>query len=544
MVGIYLLIRRIREINEQEEDVKEEIKTLYQKPTALALLFGGVLFPVVYPPTTTLMYDFLLMVSYIPFLVVLKKSIDHSSYNKYFIFFLVFILLKLQNLFLPVSGISSLILIACALVFAYTILFVPMRRRFTIRWNWIRIFNYLLGFALLFGVLLILFKRYTLGKIMINGAGETIAIAYILVYLASWFDQLLEFIRQRPRFSGLSTNREKLDDFWLKWHNRIYFLLLLLFVVSLLRNFNVLNNVQAWLYEGLTQERVLGDLTFTIGGILLFVLMIYLSTKISSTIKFLTEDKSYYHSQKRTANLSVMMRFFTVTIGFLLALVVSGIPLDKITIILGALSVGIGFGLQNIVNNLISGLILIFERPIQSGDIVEVQQYMGVVKDIGIRSSVIRTYDGSEIILPNGDLISQPVTNWTLSNKHRRVEVRVGVAYGSSVQKTIEVLSKAVDEHDKILRLPNPLVLFDGFGDSSLNFRMLFWTSDIDSWLATRSEIMTAVYDALSAAKIEIPFPQRDLHIRSWDPAAAPKNAGMSATKDKTYDGRKKGEDS
>jgi len=272
--------------------------------------------------------------------------------------------------------------------------------------------------------------------------------------------------------------------------------------------------------------------------------MIYLSTKISSTIKFLTEDKSYYHSQKRTANLSVMMRFFTVTIGFLLALVVSGIPLDKITIILGALSVGIGFGLQNIVNNLISGLILIFERPIQSGDIVEVQQYMGVVKDIGIRSSVIRTYDGSEIILPNGDLISQPVTNWTLSNKHRRVEVRVGVAYGSSVQKTIEVLSKAVDEHDKILRLPNPLVLFDGFGDSSLNFRMLFWTSDIDSWLATRSEIMTAVYDALSAAKIEIPFPQRDLHIRSWDPAAAPKNAGMSATKDKTYDGRKKGEDS
>jgi small-conductance mechanosensitive channel len=147
---------------------------------------------------------------------------------------------------------------------------------------------------------------------------------------------------------------------------------------------------------------------------------------------------------------------------------------------------------------------------------------MGIVKDIGIRSSVIKTYDGAEVIVPNGDLISNSVVNWTLSNKHRRAEVRVGVAYGSDATKTIEVLAAVVADHDKILKLPKPMVLFDGFGDSSLDFRVLFWTSDIDSWLATRSEILTEVYDALAKAKIEIPFPQRDLHIRSWEPGAGP----------------------
>jgi small-conductance mechanosensitive channel len=169
------------------------------------------------------------------------------------------------------------------------------------------------------------------------------------------------------------------------------------------------------------------------------------------------------------------------------------------------------------VNNLISGIILVFERPIQTGDVVELQQYTGLVKDIGIRSSIIKTYDGAEVIVPNGHLISQEVINWTLSNRQRRVEVMVGVAYGSNTEKVVEILQGVMENHQKLLKLPAPQVLFSGLGDSSLNFTMRFWTSDIDHWVLIQSEITTTVYNELNQAGISIPFPQRDLHIKSWD---------------------------
>ena len=178
---------------------------------------------------------------------------------------------------------------------------------------------------------------------------------------------------------------------------------------------------------------------------------------------------------------------------------------------------GIGFGLQNIVNNLISGIILIFERPIQTGDLVELQQYTGFVKDIGIRSSVIRTYDGAEVIVPNGNLVSQEVINWTLSSRERRVEMRVGVAYGSEVEKVIEVISGVLKAHEKVEDYPSPAVLLDGFGDSSIDFRCLIWTTDIDNWLSIKSQLSTSIYNALNEANISIPFPQRDIHVVSWD---------------------------
>jgi potassium efflux system protein len=128
-------------------------------------------------------------------------------------------------------------------------------------------------------------------------------------------------------------------------------------------------------------------------------------------------------------------------IGFLLAVTASGFPLDKITIIISAFGIGIGFGLQNIVNNLVSGLILAFEKPIQIGDIIEVDNRSGTIMEIGIRSSKIATSDGAEVIIPNGDLISHHVINWTLSNNNRRIELIIGVAYGSDIEKVKTLLT-------------------------------------------------------------------------------------------------------
>ena len=515
--GSIFLLRRIK--NEDKKRSNEDVRHpgLYQHPIAISSLLAGMMFPLIFPPTTSLMYDFALLASYLPFLYILHSNLEAKHFRTYVIFLFFLLILKVQSIFSGSSGFFAIVMIACAAFFIYTILSQSLRKYFNIRWQWIGIFNWLLAAILLVGVVCILFQRIQLGGILINGAGETIAFALVLLYFGNWFDQLLDFLRQKSSFQNLATDKVRLEEFWHTWSNRIYIVLLVLFVISFLKNFSLYSNTKDAVLLFFNDPRVLGDLTFTYGGIALFILVIYFSSKISSTIKFLAEDKSYYKNRKETANIAVIMRFFLVTVGFILALLVSGIPIDRITIIIGALSVGIGFGLQNVVNNLISGIILIFERPIQTGDLVELQQYTGFVKDIGIRSSVIRTYDGAEVIVPNGNLVSQEVINWTLSNRQRRVEIRVGVAYGSDAKEVTEVLRTVLESHQKVLKRPAPAVLLDGFGDNSVDFRLLFWTSDIDNWLTTRSELSTNIYNALDEAGISIPFPQRDIHVISWE---------------------------
>jgi small-conductance mechanosensitive channel len=219
------------------------------------------------------------------------------------------------------------------------------------------------------------------------------------------------------------------------------------------------------------------------------------------------------------AAISMLINYTIIALGFLIALSVAGFDLNRFAIVLGALGVGIGFGLQNVVNNFISGLILIFERPIQVGDVVELTDLIGNVKRIGIRSSTIRTFDGSEVIVPNANLISNEVINWTLSDKLRRIQINVGTAYGSNPEEVLKILKNILSANPEILDQPEPMILFQEFGDSSLNFNLRFWTAAPETWLRLRSDISVEIFKAFKENNIEIPFPQRDLHLKSADPS-------------------------
>ncbi|HDR68602.1 MAG TPA: mechanosensitive ion channel, partial [Bacteroidaceae bacterium] len=175
---------------------------------------------------------------------------------------------------------------------------------------------------------------------------------------------------------------------------------------------------------------------------------------------------------------------------------------------------GIGFGLQNIFNNMVSGLILAFERPIKVGDTVQVGELTGIVKSIGFRSSTIRSFDGAEVIVPNGNLISNEMINWTLSDSFRRMDIRVGVAYGTDPEVVLDLIRQVAEENENVSKEPPPKAYFIGFGDSSLDFRLLAWT-DIGNRLSVESDLTVAINRKIVDAGIEIPFPQRDLHIRS-----------------------------
>ncbi len=213
------------------------------------------------------------------------------------------------------------------------------------------------------------------------------------------------------------------------------------------------------------------------------------------------------------AAISVTIRYFLVILGVMFALSAAGIDLGKFGILAGALGVGIGFGLQNIVNNFISGLILVYERPLQVGDTIEVENLLGQVNRIGIRSSNVRTYDGAEVLVPNGNLISNQLINWTLSDNKRRIEIKVGISYGSDPNIVLKILEKVAMENEDTLKDPPPRALFEDFGESSLNFRLLFWVP-YDIGIGTKSDVAIGIFNKFKENNIEIPFPQVDLHVK------------------------------
>jgi small-conductance mechanosensitive channel len=219
------------------------------------------------------------------------------------------------------------------------------------------------------------------------------------------------------------------------------------------------------------------------------------------------------HSVARLAH------YIIVFAGFLLALGILGFDFTKLTIVLSAFGVGIGFGLQGVVNNFVSGLILLFEGPVRVGDIIEIQGNWAEIKRIGLRATTIKTYDEADVILPNSDLIANQVTNWTLSNRRVRLIIPVGVAYGSDIPLAMETLIACTSVSSKVAKWPAPQVLFLSFGESSLELELRLWISDADYRLTVRSELHQEIDRRFREANIEIAFPQQDLHLRSVDDA-------------------------
>lgn len=208
-------------------------------------------------------------------------------------------------------------------------------------------------------------------------------------------------------------------------------------------------------------------------------------------------------------------------VGFVIAILVLvgalGLNLGNLAIIAGALSVGVGFGLQNVFNNFVSGLILLIERPIKPGDWVVVGSHEGTVKKVNVRSTEIETFQRASVIIPNADLISNAVVNWTHKNLMGRVELSVGVAYGSDVQKVKAILLECAKAHPLVARYPEPFVVFKDFGDSSLDFELRAYLTNIEYRLMAASDMRFEIYRRFTEEGIEIPFPQRVLHMAPSD---------------------------
>ena len=199
-----------------------------------------------------------------------------------------------------------------------------------------------------------------------------------------------------------------------------------------------------------------------------------------------------------------MVHYVVLLVGFFVGLAVLGVDLTKVTILAGAFTVGVGFGLQTVINNFVCGLLLLFERPIKVGDIIQIDADIGEVRRIGIRACVIRTTDGSEVIVPNGTIISNKVTNWTLSDRYRAIEVSVTVARGAAPQHVIEVLKRVAANHPGITKEPLPQAHVVNFASAAVSFNLRAWTDRYEDWIQLRSDLAVAVDDALTRENITL----------------------------------------
>lgn len=265
-----------------------------------------------------------------------------------------------------------------------------------------------------------------------------------------------------------------------------------------------------------------GEFGISLEGVLVFVGTIWAAVLVSRLIRFVLDEEVFSRLSLPGGMpyaLTTILHYVLLVGGVLIAIAATGVNLDRFTIIAGAVGVGAGFGLHGIVNNVVSGLILLFERPIKVGDSIEMANRGGQIRHIGIRACVMRTGDGAEIIVPNSMLIASEVTNWTLSDRQRRIEIPIGVGYGNDPEHVMALLTRVAMEHDDILALPAPEAQFAGFGSHALELKLGAWTARPERVGTIRSELCVQIYRLLQQAKIEIPYPQSTLHVRSIDPA-------------------------
>jgi len=262
----------------------------------------------------------------------------------------------------------------------------------------------------------------------------------------------------------------------------------------------------------------------TLGSVLGVFLILIVGYLAANVVRFgLREEvlKRFQLSRGLPELISSSLYYVILLLVFLSAVNVGGVELNKFTVLTGAIGVGFGFGLQNIINNFVSGLILQFERPVHIDDILEIDGNIGKVTRIGVRSSTIQTAQGAEVIIPNANFISSKVINWTLTESQRRLELPVGVAYGTDPTLVLRLLHDSASRHELVLTKPEPVAFFKGFGDSSLDFELQFWVMQENNTIKIKSEVGLVAMKLLKDAGIEIPFPQRDLNVRNIDPAAA-----------------------
>jgi len=347
--------------------------------------------------------------------------------------------------------------------------------------------------------------------------GISIVVVCVCVMLMYSIQEIDQKFKKKLESKSSSSSGLSGPFYWVL-SNGVYFFIIAFGLLGLAFSWGVYGILLAGAMEMFHKKYMMGEVELSLAGVaysLLVLLLTYFLTRIWRRVVTEHALKKSGLSQGAKETVITISIYLIWAVGILISLSVFGLNTTSITVAFGALSIGLGFGLQNIANNFVSGLILLFERPIQVGDVVEVGGVWGEVKKINVRATLVQTYSNSSLIIPNSEFISATVTNWSHKDPHLRKDLAVGVAYGSDTELVKKLLLEAADIVPQVYDYPKkPVVQFINFGDSSLDFRLRFW-STIDDFVDAESNLRFEIDRLFRKHDVVIPFPQRDLHIVS-----------------------------
>jgi small-conductance mechanosensitive channel len=517
-----MLHRRTRAWSRDDPSVKAALHVL-ERPVSAALLISLMFTPWLYPRAGVAIRELGALLLMIPLLRVLPALVYRPMRAPLYVLAVPYFLSRLHALALPRSTLDRLLLLAVA---AITFVGLVMLLRIGATkakdsvgasgWWRTAVWVMRLGWvSLAVAIVADVIGAVALAEVLVAGTLTSTLVAGVLLAAVLVIRGVVAILLRTKRAHSLRS----VSLYGTLIERRVArFLNLAALVLWLYVAFNVLNvfgPVAGAATNAVSARWTIGTVNLSLGDVLAFFASVYVALLVSRFVRFLLQEDVFPRlplARGVPNTITMLINYAIVGIGFLLALSVAGFDLTRLTIIAGALSVGIGFGLQNVVNNFVSGLILAFERPVQIGDTIEVGRNTGEVRRIGIRSSTIRTAQGAEVIVPNGNLIANEVVNWTLSDRDQRLSLKVGVAYGNDPARIIELLRTTVLAHPKVRTDHAPVITFDGFGESSLDFTVRYWGT-IDDSLSVGSEVATAIYQVLTAAGIDIPAPRRDVRV-------------------------------
>lgn len=359
------------------------------------------------------------------------------------------------------------------------------------------------------------FGLVTLAKLLGEGMLHSAYFGGLLYGAARVVIIISALLLRTDRVRRLVAVREHTAEITLWWARACYFIVGFLWLRGTLELFTIREQVFTAVERVLDASLSFRSLQVSLGDVLAFLVVAATAYYLARIVRVVLQDDVLMRIPLKRGvpqAIATAAQYLLLIFGFILALTAAGFELSRLTLLTGAFGVGIGFGLQNIINNFVSGLILLFERPVQLGDSVQVGNVSGDITHIGIRSSRIHTAQGAEVIVPNGKLLSDDVTNWTSTGRTRRVEIPVGVAYGAAPSRVIELLASVAKSHPDVLPEPQPVALFTGFGKEMLEFELRFWTGS-QVHVTVRSQVALAIAAALDEAGISIPATERELRV-------------------------------
>ena len=515
--------RKVLLYKEQPHEVLSQTTYLAKYPFVSAFLLVTAIAPNFYNHPPVVFIEAFALLMFITVLYLVKKTQERPVFIFLLQLFVITLFYSASNLFVKVSEADRVIvLILAGLSAAMTIQlqkklqgsddFLPHSRFI------IRVFIILQVISFVLNV----FGRFSLAKIIGFTAVYNLWLGlglYMVVQIL--MESLFLQLEANKSNQGISSYID-FNVLQKKLRRILNFGATIVWLIMLAQNLSIEDGVFDWISEVLTTSHTVGGTgTFTFGSIIIFVAVIWLSSIVARLISYIYDFADQHRSaplfKKKTRTSILVVKIAVFAIGFLLAVAASGVPLDKVTIIISAFGVGIGFGLQNIVNNLVSGLILAFERPVQIGDIIEVDNKSGTIKEIGIRSSRIVIGNGAELIVPNGDLISNHVINWTLSDSNRQVALKISVAYGSDIKQVEQLLRDVLKDREDIMSTPAPSVLLQNLSESSIEFKVSFWADEIGNWERLKSDVLADIYATLRKEGIGLPYTPKEISIHLAD---------------------------